>query len=458
MALIVAVLMLVVTGIQLLPEGRPIEAADQVTFAIIGDFGSELQSELDVSQMVESWNPSFIGTTGDNVYTADNVDGFSALDRKIGRYYHDFIYPYYGGFGSGSPTGTNRFFPALGNHDWGDPGTPMLTCNGQNCAGPWADFFTLPGNERYYDHREGPVHLFVVDDYYLEPDGHKSDSVQANWLRTSLAASDAQWKIVLTHFAPQASVGARGRESIRWPFKEWGATMVVSGHHHFYERLNVDGMIYAVNGLGGAGIGGFGPTHPNSIIRYNADHGAMRLVATESQLTTEFIATNGTLVDRFVLSEDPPPPPTTTTTQPTTTTTARPTTTSTSIVDAPVTTVAGSNPYAGSEGRQGSLVRLYAAAFGRLPDQEGLTHWQDSGLSISDIAYHFVVSTEFNRRYGAVTDPEFVELLYNNVLGRQPDAAGMTYWTDLLDSGETHVAVLLGFSESDEFKAKTDTR
>lgn len=441
--------MLGVTGFQLLSERRPIDAADQVTFAIIGDYGSELASEQEVADMVASWNPSFIGTTGDNVYSADGVDAWDVLDRKVGRYYHDFIYPYRGRFGEGSSTGTNRFFPALGNHDWGDPGTALLSCEGQNCQGSWRDFFSLPGNERYYDHREGPVHLFVVDDYYLDPDGHKSDSTQARWLRDSMAASDAPWKIVLTHFAPQASVGSFGRSSIRWPFAEWGATMVISGHHHFYERVEIDGLIYATNGLGGAGIGAFGSIHPNSIVRYNGDHGAMRLVANAKQLTSEFVATDGTVIDRVVLFADNPP---VITTMPVTTTEAPVETTTT-----PATTVPAANPYAGSAGRQGSIVRLYAAALLRLPDQTGLNYWHDSGLEIGEIAYSFIVSTEFQAQYGAVSNTEFVQLLYNNVLERQPDSTGLRYWTGLLDDGQTHVSIMLGFSESDEFKVKTET-
>ena len=36
---------------------------------------------------------------------------------------------------------------------------------------PYFDYFTLPGNERYYDFTWGPVHLFALDDIDSEPDG-----------------------------------------------------------------------------------------------------------------------------------------------------------------------------------------------------------------------------------------------------------------------------------------------
>ena len=109
-------------------------------FAVIGDFGCGCQAELDVSNLVKSWNPEFIITTGDNNYDFGEA---STIDANIGQYYHDFIYPYVGSYGAGADT--NRFFPSLGNHDWGDgyiqpPATAVQ---------PYLDYFTLPGNERY---------------------------------------------------------------------------------------------------------------------------------------------------------------------------------------------------------------------------------------------------------------------------------------------------------------------
>lgn len=38
-------------------------------------------------------------------------------DAQVGKYYGSFIYPYKGTYGSGSPMGTNRFWPITGNHD-----------------------------------------------------------------------------------------------------------------------------------------------------------------------------------------------------------------------------------------------------------------------------------------------------------------------------------------------------
>ncbi len=45
-----------------------LKSQESIKFAVIGDFGWAGQPELDVSDLVKSWNPDFIITTGDNNY------------------------------------------------------------------------------------------------------------------------------------------------------------------------------------------------------------------------------------------------------------------------------------------------------------------------------------------------------------------------------------------------------
>ena len=46
-----------------------------------------------------------------------------------------------------------------------------------------------------------------------------------------------------------------------------------------------------------------------------------------------------------------------------------------------------------------------------------------------------------------------IESLYTNVLGRQPDAGGVDYWTSLLASGVPLNDILSAFRQSSEFSA-----
>ena len=110
--------------------GASLQAQPSIQFAAIGDYGLAGRVEMDVSNLVKSWNPDFVITLGDNNYEYGEA---STIDKNIGQYYHAFISPYAGSFGTGDTV--NRFFPALGNHDW-------LTAGAQ----PYLDYFTLPGN------------------------------------------------------------------------------------------------------------------------------------------------------------------------------------------------------------------------------------------------------------------------------------------------------------------------
>jgi hypothetical protein len=277
------------------PASRPSSTATAtspgtIRFAVIGDYGEAGQPEQDVANLVKSWNPDFIITTGDNNYPDGTAQ---TIDKNIGQYYHEFIHPYTGAYGPGATT--NRFFPSLGNHDW-------HTTNAQ----PYVDYFTLPGNERYYDFVWGPVHFFAVDSEGVEPDGNTSMSIQATWLQNRLAVSSAPWQLVYMHHPPYSSSSAHGSTpELQWPYAAWGADVVLAGHDHTYERILQDGILYFVNGLGGNNIYAFGTPLPGSQVRYNDDYGAMLVEASESQIVFQFIARTGAVIDTYTLTASP---------------------------------------------------------------------------------------------------------------------------------------------------------
>lgn len=271
----------------------PVFSTDPNTrFAVIGDFGENGSPEADVAGLVKSWNPDFIVTTGDNNYS--NGSRFS-IDNNIGKYYHEFIGSNSGN--SGNNPSQNRFFPVLGNHDW-----RSVTCAFNPCRGAYLGYFSLPGNERYYDFIWGPVQFFVLDSDPKEPDGISPDSIQGLWLKQRLSNSTATWKIVVLHHSPYSSGKVHGSiKYMQWPFQEWGASAVLSGHDHLYERLLVNGLPYFVNGLGGGDIYSFNIPIPESEIRFNQDYGAMLVAANPQTLTFQFITRTGTLVDQLTL-------------------------------------------------------------------------------------------------------------------------------------------------------------
>ena len=106
-----------------------------------------------------------------------------------------------------------------------------------------------------------------------------------------------------------------------------------------------------------------------------------------------------------------------------------------------------------------SVARLYLAYFNRPPDGAGGYFWWSrhmSGTCLTDISEYFAQSAEFIGTYGSLGNPDFVRLVYLNVMGREPDPAGYTYWAQQLTfGGVRRGTMMVGFSESPEFRSRT---
>ena len=109
------------------------------------------------------------------------------------------------------------------------------------------------------------------------------------------------------------------------------------------------------------------------------------------------------------------------------------------------------------QSRFGPLVRLYTAYFLRTPDYGGLMYWfnmmypgSGAGSSLAQVSDAFAQSSEFVSRYGALDNAGFVTRVYQNVLGRNPEADGFTYWLAQLNGGMSRGQLMIGFSESAE--------
>jgi hypothetical protein len=92
---------------------------------------------------------------------------------------------------------------------------------------------------------------------------------------------------------------------------------------------------------------------------------------------------------------------------------------------------------------QAGLVNsLYKAAFGRLPEAEGLAnriHQLQSGESLEDLAEEFVVSPEFQTRHGTSqsVDTKYLTALYRDGLGLKPDLKYLAHWLAESKKGAT---------------------
>lgn len=104
---------------------------------------------------------------------------------------------------------------------------------------------------------------------------------------------------------------------------------------------------------------------------------------------------------------------------------------------------------------QEEFARFYNALFSRTPDTDGLTYWVNdlvNGNTIQNAAQAFTEQDEFVRLYGPdVDNREFINLLYQNILGRGADQAGYEYWLDEIEMFGNRGGMIVSFANSDEY-------
>ena len=115
-------------------------------------------------------------------------------------------------------------------------------------------------------------------------------------------------------------------------------------------------------------------------------------------------------------------------------------------------------PFIGSDSTAADVDRLYVAYFLRLPDYDGYRYWigrMADDLGLVPMADHFAGSPEFQERYGSLDFSQFLDQLYRDVLGREPDEEGKAYWLDRLadpDDTVTRGTIVAFFTDSSEMR------
>ncbi len=269
---------------------NPNENSEPIRFAAIGSYGGGFFDTLQiVSSMVNSWEADFIITLGDNNYGAPTTEDFSLY---VGNYYCDYIYNPDAPIadicmGKAYEAEENRFFPTIGNHDVYPAGKMEA----------YKDYFSLPGNEEYYDFEQGDVHFFVLNNGFAHQMPNECcEDEQYGWLQEKLANSTKTWQIVYFHISPYSTGKHGSLQGMQWPFDEWGVDVVLSGHNHIYERIQPIGnsdIVYFTNGVGGRSAlkcDVFPLEHPEDfdVFCYDDKHGAMLIEANSEQMRFDF--------------------------------------------------------------------------------------------------------------------------------------------------------------------------
>ena len=86
------------------------------------------------------------------------------------------------------------------------------------------------------------------------------------------------------------------------------------------------------------------------------------------------------------------------------------------------------------------LQELYVAYFGRPADPTGLDYWTQEGVSQGYFASIMHAQPEFQHAYGSSSTENQVNQIYNHLFNRDADAAGLTYWSNQINTDVLQLA------------------
>ena len=99
------------------------------------------------------------------------------------------------------------------------------------------------------------------------------------------------------------------------------------------------------------------------------------------------------------------------------------------------------------------VYRLYQICLGRMPDSNGYAAWKkiliDHVAGGKKVVYGFFFSKEFQNL--ELSNRDYVVHLYRAILGREPEAEGLSAWIAALENGHSRLKVFERFTKSVEF-------
>jgi tartrate-resistant acid phosphatase type 5 len=244
-------------------KGQPIQGLKTpkgaLNFLVIGDWGRsgeyfQKETALQLGYASHDIDAEFIVSTGDNIYPKGVI---STADPLWKRSFED-IYT--------SHSLMINWYPVLGNHDYaGDPEAEIayskvsrrwnmparyhsfeqVSEDGTKVLFVFMD--TSPFEKRYYRDSQEPFRSNVAA---------QDTAAQKAWLRKTLAASDAKWKIVFGHH-PMHSAGPRNGKtadiasSFQPDFEKAGVDLYMAGHEHSLQHIQLSkGLHHFISGAG----------------------------------------------------------------------------------------------------------------------------------------------------------------------------------------------------------------
>ena len=262
-------------------------------FCVLGDTRSRHEVHQQVVNKIIEEKPLFVVNTGDLVANGNNIrdwEKFFEINKELIR-----NVPYYS---------------VLGNHEK----------DSQN----YFDFFTLPGNERYYFFTVGDALFIVLDmegpDYptpgYLSNKGKEIFWEKAGlayfdrekkWLENLLSINDEAGFIFVFFHPTWYSIKASRVKEAEERRAYWGdiferhhVQVVLNGHDHYYHHAMHGGTHYIVTAGGGAPLYNTNAIQPETVKYKKIEH-YMRIDVGLEQAILKAIQLDGEVIEKIVV-------------------------------------------------------------------------------------------------------------------------------------------------------------
>lgn len=266
--------------VRVVASGEERAAAWRKTLYAVGDIGSCRGAAADTAELIP--DAGQLLALGDLAYPAGTTSD-----------YRDCYLPHYGRL-------VATTLPVPGNHEYYG-----------GAEGYFEVFSRGAGTPRrpWYARDSGPWRLLMLNSNCEAVGGCGKGSPQYGWVKRQLRDNPRRCLAAAWHH-PVASSGSHGGDraaaALLGLLVRHGAEFVLNGHDHIYERFarlgaggtaDPDGTRTFVVGTGGADLYDFGPVAPGSQVRFNRDHGVLRLKLEPRSYSWEFLAVNGGFVD-----------------------------------------------------------------------------------------------------------------------------------------------------------------
>lgn len=179
------------------------------------------------------------------------------------------------------------YLPVMGNHE----GTGVF----------FSRFFPMPFvKSEYWSFNYGPAHFAMVNQYAPFEKG----TDQYNWLKNDLETSTKTWKFIVMHM-PAWSASENNLEvqlNIAPLAEQYGVSVVLAGHNHYYARAEVNGVYHITAGGGGAPL--YNPAnHAPNVVKTSKTHGYVKFSIQSNSLTGIAYDLDGNIVDQFSITK-----------------------------------------------------------------------------------------------------------------------------------------------------------